>query len=113
MVGPQCVKRSLYMQIHKNNLGSENELRGWVSDNLANTSEALGGSQLMDTWAEEALDICSNAYPPNSTAVAYQKLRLARLIPEADSVLSASLRSQMFREAVQTLSMHFGDSLEL
>ena len=104
---------SLRMQIHKNHLGFENELRGWVSDNLANMSEALGGSNLTDTWAKEALDICSSAYPPNSTAVAYQKLKFAKLKPEADSVLSASCRSQLLREAVQTLSMHFGDSLEL
>lgn len=94
------------VQVQNRRLGLCNELRGWVSDNLANVSQAMGQIDQAKKFARTALRVCACAYPTNSTAVAYQKLRIAKLEPDP-------LRSRMYSEALQVLSLHFGNNLEM
>lgn len=93
------------MQVHDRQLGNRNELRGWVSDNLTHILEFVGQLDQARQFARTALEICECAYPTNSTAVAYQKLRLARLCPDTETALH--------KEALQVLSIHFGNIVDV
>ena len=99
--------------MHNKQLGFRNELRAWVHDKLAVVCETLGQTEMADTWAKKVLIICEETYPCNSTAVAYQKLRWARLKVQNEDMLAAKRRYDTGSQAMQTLCMHYGDRLEL
>jgi len=74
-------------------------------DQLAEALEAIGSFEDALSCCQKVLDMLYCAYPSNSTAVAYQKLRLKDLLrhvgagTEADSVHA---------EAMKILRLHYG-----
>ena len=86
-------------------LGRGNELTGWMYNHLAGLAEALDIPDQAFEYALKSLS-CMTAYPPDSTAVAYQKLRVAQLGARTENPESARFRS----EAMECLRLHWGDS---
>ena len=95
------------VQVYDSRLGPSNELRGWMYHHMADLAEAFGNHDLAFEYALKTR-ACMAAYPPNSTAVGYQMLKLSQLAEKTDNPASARWRS----EAMDNLTLHWGDDAE-
>lgn len=101
------MERFYRVQVYDSRLAPSNELRGWMYHHMAGLADALCNHDLAFEYALKTR-ACMAAYPPNSTAVAYQMLQLSQLAAKTENPASACWRS----EAMDNLTLHWGDGLE-
>ena len=95
------------LQVRRAHLHPHNELLGATADALA---DALASGGRFDEAAQQcsaSLDVLSRLYPPDSTAVAHAKLKLAALL---QPLHHDEQQAQLRREARTVWQLHHGEA---
>ena len=86
-------------------LAKANQLTAQTHHQLSVVYEALGNVQQAISHSEAVLESLQKSYPDNSTAAAFQQLKLGRLLHTAGN----SSAAQAYDDAAQEcLTVHFG-----
>lgn len=94
-------------QARRAHLHPHNELLGATADALAGALAAGGGCDEAAQQCSASLDILSQSYPPDSTAVAHAKLKLAALLQRLQC---DEQQARLVREAMTVLRLHHGEA---
>ena len=94
-------------QIRRAHLHPHNELLGATANTLADALAADGSLAEAAQQCSASLDILSGTYPPDSTAVAHQKLKLASLL---QPLQRDRQQARLIEEALAVLRLHYGSA---
>ena len=93
------------MQAQRKHLAKANQLTAQTHYQLSEVYEALDNVQQAISHSEAVLESLQKSYPDNSTAVAFQQMKLGGLLRTAGN----SLAAQAYAKAAQEcLKLHFG-----
>ncbi len=96
------------LQIQHKYLSTANQLMAQTDNQLAEVYTTLGDWQHAIIYCHKVLEAIQRSYPSSSTAVAYQKLKLADLL----KVQGHQTLAHEQTAAKRILQLHFGDSAE-
>lgn len=96
------------LQIQHEYLSKANQVMAQTTNQLAEIYESLGDWQQATNYCHKVLEAVQCSYPSSSTAVAYQKLKLADLLKLQGHQALAHEQSA----AQRILQFHFGDLAE-
>jgi hypothetical protein len=94
-------------QIRRSHLHPHNELLGAIADALADALAADGKLAEAAQQCSASLDVLSQSYPPDSTAVAHAKLKLAALL---QPLQRDEQQAQLVQDALTVLRLHHGEA---
>ena len=93
------------LQVQHKHLTKANQLTAQTYHHLSEVYEALGNVQQAISHSEAVLESLQKSYPDNSTAVAFQQLKLGRLLRTAGNTSAAQSHADA---AQKCLKLHFG-----
>jgi len=96
------------VQIQQQQLSKANQLTAQTSNQLAEVFAALGDAQQAAGHCQKVLESLLSSYSSNSTAVAYQRLKLAQLQGLLGQHSAAQTQTA---NALRTLQLHSGDAV--
>ena len=97
------------MQVQQQYLSKANQLTAQTNHQLAEVLAASGDIQQAALYCQKALNAVQCTYPSNSTAVAYQQLKLADLLRMRGQ---ADAAHEQAAAAASVLQRHFGDTVQ-
>ena len=97
------------VQVQQEYLSKANQLTAQTNHQLAEVLAASGDMRQAALYCHRVLNAVQCAYPSNSTAVAYQQLKLADLLRIQGQTHAAH---EQAAAAISILQMHFGDTVQ-
>ena len=97
------------LQVQSQCLGPTNQLLCQTWNQLAEVLEAIGSLEEALTYCKKVADMLYSTYPSNSTAVAFQRLRLSNLLRRLGEGTKADSECL---QAMEILHLHYGASFE-
>lgn len=97
------------VQVQQQYLSKANQLTAQTNHQLAEVLAASGDIEQAALYCQKVLNAVQCTYPSNSTAVAYQQLKLADLLRMQGQ---ADAAHEQAAAAVSVLQRHFGDTVQ-
>ena len=103
------VNSVICIQVQRQHLANANQLTAQTNNQLAEVFGALGNAQQAAAYSQTVLDVLLTSYP-HGTAIAYQQLKLAKLLGTLGNLVAAQ---EHVSAAMDTLHLHYGDAVQL